>query len=155
MVIPMNYGDNLKKLRIEKNLTQEEIAKILNIAKQTYNHYELQENILPIKHLNTISNFYNVSIDYILGLTDTKNYPNSKKEINNIEAGNRLKEFRKENKLTQVKLASILNTTFSSIAFNEKGRNLIATPFLYTICKNYNISADYLLGKIDNPKYLK
>lgn len=155
MVIPMNYGDNLKKLRIEKNLTQEEIAKILNIAKQTYNHYELQENILPIKHLNTISNFYNVSIDYILGLTDTKNYPNSKKEINNIEAGNRLKEFRKENKLTQVKLASILNTTFSSIAFNEKGRNLIATPFLYTICKNYSISADYLLGKIDNPKYLK
>lgn len=155
MVIPMNYGDNLKKLRIEKNLTQKEIAKILNIAKQTYNHYELQENILPIKHINTISNFYNVSIDYILGLTSTPNYPNSKKGINNIEAGNRLKEFRKENKLTQVKLASILNTTFSSIAFNEKGRNLIATPFLYTICKNYKISADYLLGKIDNPKYLK
>lgn len=155
MVIPMNYGDNLKKLRIEKNLTQEEIAKILNIAKQTYNHYELQENILPIKHINTISNFYNVSIDYILGLTSTPNYPNSKKEINNIEAGNRLKEFRKENKLTQVKLASILNTTFSSIAFNEKGRNLIATPFLYTICKNYSISADYLLGKIDIPKHLK
>ena len=150
----MNYGKNLKNLRIEKKLTQKELANELNIAKQTYNHYELQENILPIKHLNTISNFYNVSIDYILGLTERKNYENCKKEINKIEAGHRLKEFRKQNKLTQVKLANILNTTFSSIAFNEKGRNLIATPFLYTICKNYNISADYLLGKIDNPKYL-
>ena len=57
------------------------------------------------------------------------------KNVENIIAGKRLKEFRKENKLTQKKLASILNTTFSNIAFYEKGRNLIATPFLYEICK--------------------
>ena len=69
--------------------------------------------------------------------------------------GERLKEFRKNNKLTQSKLAVILNTTQSVIADYERGRYLIATPFLYTICKKYNISADYLLGKIDNPKYLK
>ena len=37
----------------------------------------------------------------------------------------------------------------------EKGKTLILTSFLYTICKKYNISADYLLGKIDEPKYLK
>ena len=76
-------------------------------------------------------------------------------EIDKIKAGQRLKEFRLEHKLTQVKLANILNTTFSSIAFNEKGRNLIATPFLYTICSKYEISADYLLGIVDKPKYLK
>ncbi len=67
----------------------------------------------------------------------------------------RLKEFRKENKLTQVKLAEILNIANGTIAEYERGTNIIATPFLYTICKNYNISADYLLGKIDEPKYLK
>ena len=59
--------------------------------------------------------------------------------------------FRKSQKLTQVKLASILNTVQPVIANYEKGKNLIATPFLYTICKKYNISADYLLGKIDEP----
>jgi len=150
----MHYGIKIKNLRIENNLTQESIANILNIAKQTYNHYELQENIIPIKHLNTLSNYYNVSIDYIFGLTNIKTYLKYRKDVDYLKAGNRLKEFRKENKLTQVKLAEILNTTFSSIAFNEKGRNLIATPFLYTICKNYGISADYLLGKIDEPKYL-
>ena len=57
--------------------------------------------------------------------------------------------------MTQKKLALILNTTYSNIAFYEKGRNFIATPFLYQICHKYHISADYLLGKINEPKYLK
>ena len=95
-----------------------------------------------------------MSIDYLLGLTDIKQYKNVLK-ADKIVAGIRLKEFRKEKKLTQVKLASILNTAFSSIAFNEKGRNYIATPFLYTICSKYHISSDYLLGKTKEPKYLK
>jgi len=57
----------------------------------------------------------------------------------------------KENKLTQEKLASILNVSRTTITEYERGTNIIATPFLYTICKNYNISADYLLGKINTP----
>ena len=77
---------------------------------------------------------------------------NEYQEYNNIEPklmGKRLKEFRKNNKITQEKLALILNTTQSVIAGYESGRYLIATPFLYMICKKYNISADYLLGRID------
>ena len=150
----MDYNIRLLELRSDLNLTQEEIAKVLKISRSTYKDYELQTSIIPIKHLVTLSDFYHVSIDYILGLTSTQQYKQTY-EVDKIKAGQRLKEFRKEHKLTQVKLANILNTTFSSIAFNEKGRNLIATPFLYQICKKYNISADYLLGKTDEPKYLK
>ena len=58
-------------------------------------------------------------------------------------------------KLTQSKLADNLGCSYGTIAGYERGRYLIATPFLYQICKTYRISADYLLGKIDNPKYLK
>ena len=68
---------------------------------------------------------------------------------------NRLKEFRKENKLSQVKLSFLLNVAKGTIGNYETARSLIATPFLYTICKKYHISADYLLGKVDSPKYLK
>ena len=150
----MNYNLLLKESRENRNLTQEDVANILEIDKRTYNHYETKEKIIPIKHLVALSKYFDVSIDYLFESTKLVQYENVK-DVDKIEAGKRLKEFRKENKLTQQKLASILNTTFSSIAFNEKGRNLIATPFLYTICKRYNISADYLLGKIDNPKYLK
>ena len=150
----MNYNSKILELRNINNLTQDDIANILNISRSTYKDYELQISIIPIKHLITLSDYFNVSIDYLLGLTDIKQYKNVLK-ADKIVAGIRLKEFRNENKLTQVKLASILNTTFSSIAFNEKGRNYIATPFLYTICSKYHISADYLLGKIKEPKYLK
>ena len=150
----MNYNFLLKKIRENRCLTQEDMAVILDIDRRTYNHYETKEKIIPIKHLVAISKYFNVSIDYLFEFSTKEQYEGVK-DVDKIEAGKRLKDFRKENKLTQKRLASILNTTFSSIAFNEKGRNLIATPFLYTICKKYSISADYLLGKIDNPKYLK
>lgn len=150
----MNYGTIIKKLREEQNKTQQEIASILGIARQTYNHYEIQDSIIPLKHLNNLANYYNVSIDYIFELTKQRKYSNFKKEININLSKERLKAFRKEQKLTQVKLANILNTFHTVIVDYEHGKNLIATPFLYTICKKYNISADYLLGKTNDPKYL-
>lgn len=151
----MKYNEILKELRNNKNLTQEELAKKLEINRVQYNQYENDYNTIPIKHLITCANYFQVSIDYILGLNNAMKYHNQKNEINTLIAGNRLKEFRKKNKITQEKLAKELNTNQSVIANYEKGRNFIATPFLYTICQKYNISADYLLGKIDEPKYLK
>lgn len=151
----MNYGTKLKELRINNNLNQSEIAEQLGIARITYNHYEVQEKIIPIERLNTICNYYDVSIDYIFNLSHTNQYKNVYKEINRQKTALRIKEFRKENNITQVKLANILNIANGTIAEYERGTNIIATPFLYTICTKYKISADYLLGKIDSPKYLK
>ena len=79
----------------------------------------------------------------------------ARKNINKEILKKRIKDLRIENNLTQKELANILNIDSSTISKYEHGINVIATPFLYTICKKYNISADYLLGKIDNPKYLK
>ena len=117
--------------------------------------YVIEYTIIPIKHLNTICNYFNISIDYIFGFTKNIHYYDMKKEIDRKKAGSRLKAFRKEKGLTQVKLSEILNVSQSTIAEYERGTNIIATPFLYEICKKYNISADYLLGRMDNPKYLK
>ena len=151
----MKYTEIIKQLREEKNLTQNDIANILNITRGLYAQYEIADKIIPLNHLNTLSNYFNVSIDYLLGLNKCKLYQNLKKEINPEICSNRLKELRKEKKITQVKLAQSLNTSHSVISSYEKGRTLILTSFLYTSCKKYSISADYLLGKIDNPKYLK
>lgn len=151
----MIYGEKLKLIRENLNLIQEDVAKKINVERGVYSLYETEYKLIPIKHLNTICNYFNVSLDYIFNFTNIENYHNSKKEINKTISSNRLKEFRKENKLTQTKLANILNIANGTIAEYERGTNIIATPFLYTICKKYNISADYLLGKIDSPKYLK
>ena len=151
----MKYGEILSKIRLEKGYTQEQVASILNIDRTTYNHYEVQENIIPIKHLIPLVNYLNVSLDYLFGFVLEEQYNDIIFDIDKIKAGSRLKEFRKENNLTLKELAEDLNTTFSNVAWYEKGRNLVATPFLYMICLKYKISADYLLGRIDKPKYLK
>ncbi|MCM1053639.1 MAG: helix-turn-helix domain-containing protein [Ruminococcus sp.] len=150
----MIYKERLKELREKYGLKQTELCKILNVDNSALSHYENEDIIIPTKHLITLCNYYNVSIDYILGFNDILNYNNISNENKTI-SGQRLKEFRKENKLTQNKLATILNAGQPTIANYENGTYLIALPFLYTICKKYNISADYLLGKTDAPKYLK
>ena len=149
------YKEKLKTLRENNSLTLQDISKLLNFEKDTYGKYEREYTTMPLKHLNTFCNYFNVSLDYIFNFNNIPNYENSQKEINKKLAGIRLKEFRKDNKLTQVKLAEILNTVHTVITNYENGKNLISTPFLYDICKKYNISADYLLGKIDDPKYFK
>ena len=145
----MIYSDKLTELREEKNMSQINIAKVLKIDNSLYAKYEKEYEIIPIKHLNNLCNYFNVSIDYLFDFTVKKNYEVNNNVIDKAKIGERLKNIRKENKLTQVKLAKELNTSQSVIAEYEKGKNLIATPFLYTICKKYHVSADYLLGKID------
>lgn len=150
----MNYGTKLKELRTDMSLTQKDLANKLEISRSTYKDYELQIKIIPIEYLNTLCNYFEVSIDYILNLSDNKNYKNNKHNIDSKLSSKRIKELRKEHKLTQEKLATLLNTTHSVISDYENNKKIISTPFLYTICKKYNISADYLLGKIDEPKYI-
>lgn len=140
------YKERLKCLRERVGLTGTEVGKIINISKSQYSNYETEYVIIPLKHLITLCDYFNVTLDYIFEFTDKNNY-SSHNKIDYKIAGKRLKEFRKENKLTQIKLAELLNTEQPVIANYEKGRNLIATPFLYTICKKYEVSADYLLGR--------
>ena len=148
------YKERLKGLRERMGKNQIDIANLLKIDRSQYGKYENEYTTIPIKHLNTLCNYFNISLDYIFSLTDNKQYNNSKNDINLLESGKRLKEFRKENKITQTKLADFLTTSFSNVSAYERSINIISTTFLYAICKKYNISADYLLGKIDSPKYL-
>ena len=145
----MDLGNLLKNLREEKNLTQSDLAKRLNISRVQYCQYENDYFNIPIKYLIIIADYYNISVDYLLGISHNKKV--KKYQTSNcLLSGKRLKEFRKSKKITQKKLAELLNTTHSNIGFYERGRNFIATPFLYTICKKYNVSADYLLGRTDS-----
>lgn len=59
-------------LRIDKDLTQKEIAEELNMHLTTYREYEQQERRIPATFLIKLAKYYNVSIDYITGLTNDK-----------------------------------------------------------------------------------
>lgn len=69
----------LKDLREDSDLTQKTISEMLHVRQNTYCQYENGQRQVPIDVLVKLSRIYNVSVDYILELTDTKDiYPRKK-----------------------------------------------------------------------------
>ena len=145
----------MKELREKENVTQQSIADYMGISRTSYKQFENQYDIIPIKRLNQFCNFFDISIDYVFSLSNDLSYNVINRDISLDISSKRLKEFRKENNFTQQKLADSLNISRSVILYHENKRTVLGTPFLYSLCKKYQISADYLLGKTDSPKYLK
>ena len=142
----MNF-QRLVEIREDLNHRQKDIADILGITQQSYSLWENGSKIIPLKHLNNLCNYYNLSMDYVIGLSSIKYYNITNKEIDKILIGERLRKIRKDNNITQEELANILNTTHSTISAYESGKTTILTAFAYEICKRYNISMDYLCGR--------
>ncbi|MDY4213910.1 MAG: helix-turn-helix transcriptional regulator [Eubacteriales bacterium] len=70
------YAVRLRDLREDNDLTQTNIAKLLNIKQNTYSQYESGVRQIPIDTLVKLCKFYNTSVDYIIGLTNEKRpYP--------------------------------------------------------------------------------
>ena len=69
----------IRDIREDRDFTQKDIAKVLNCKQQTYSRYETGEITIDIFRLETLANFYNTSIDYLVGLTDEiEPYPRKK-----------------------------------------------------------------------------
>lgn len=85
-------------------------------------------------------------MDYVIGITRTSKSTKKYKFSNEI-IGQRLKEFRKSNEITQTELANILNTTQSTISAYESGKTTLLTAFALEIVNKCNISLDWLCGR--------
>lgn len=64
------YFHRLKDLREDKDLLQKDIAELLGISQTVYSRYERGFQTIPVCHLLKLADFYNTSIDYILGRTN-------------------------------------------------------------------------------------
>ena len=70
------YENRLRDLREDNDLKQKNLAALLQVHQTTYSDYELGRLNIPISILHTLADYYNVSIDYLLGRTNTKKpYP--------------------------------------------------------------------------------
>ena len=63
----MNVGKNLRKLRLQKKLSQEDVAKLLNISRQAYCRYENDQREISLDFLCILADFYEETTDTILG----------------------------------------------------------------------------------------
>ena len=150
MVIILMNEKRLFDLREYSDLYQKDIAKEIGVTQQTYSLWEKGTKIIPLKHLNTLCNYYKVSMDYALSLSDERTYNNMKylTTLNKEEIGKRIKKIREDHGMSYNDLAKELNTTKSTIYAYETGKTLILTAFAYQICIKYKVSLDWLTGKI-------
>ena len=75
--------ERIRNLREDLDMTQTEIANILNISQRTYSRYENDERAIPIEIFVELANFHKTSVDYLIGRTDVKKpYPRSKNQMN-------------------------------------------------------------------------
>ena len=67
------YWRRVEDLRVDHDLTQQQVADFLKINRTTYRRYEKGERDLPLELAIQLSKLYNTSLDYLVGLSDKKN----------------------------------------------------------------------------------
>ena len=76
----LKYG-RIRDLRNDRGLTQKQIAKLLSVSQNTYSQYEIGISRFPLDAVIKLAEYYNVSIDYLVGLTDeTAPYPRKRRQ---------------------------------------------------------------------------
>lgn len=70
---------HIRDLREDKDMTQKQMAEILNCSQRIYSNYERGDVDVPTQILIKLAEFHNTSVDYLLGITDEKKaYPKRK-----------------------------------------------------------------------------
>lgn len=124
------FSDRLKELRKGKNITQEELARLLGVERSTVGKWESKKGIVPpADMLVIISDFFNVSLDYLLGKTAFKNgfelfehwgySPNGFESA--FDFGELLKNEREKQGVSQEEASEALGITVSDVDNIEEG----------------------------------
>lgn len=142
--------NRLKDIREDNDINQEQMAKILNVKRSTYSLWELGINIIPLKNLCDFADYFDFSIDYILGLTNDRKNTNLIKGLDLIKLGNNIKHLRNKKELSQENIADMIGVSQACITRYEKGLICISTSNLYKLSKKFKVSLSELCGKIHN-----
>ena len=67
------YWRRIEDLRVDNDLTQQQVADILHCKREVYRRYEKGIRELPLSYAIILAQHYNVSLDYLVGLSNTKN----------------------------------------------------------------------------------
>ena len=146
--------NRLKELRKKKNLSQIEMAKIVNMSQTGYSQYERNVRNISIETLKKFAIFFNTSIDYILGISDI-NKPYRTSSVINTKELHRLKEIREDKDLLQDDIAKLLNMSKKGYSHYETNYSEISNKKLIKLAKFYQTSTDYLLYMTDERETYK
>lgn len=143
------YFKRIGDIRIDNDLTQEKMAQILNISRNTYSKWEIGANNIPLNKLEEFANYFNVSIDYLTALSNQKIFK-PHQNYNPEILRQRLKDTRINNKTKQQALGQKLNFKQTTYSGYENGHATIPIDKLYLFAKEFNTSIDYLMGRTNS-----
>lgn len=135
--------NNIKSLRKEKNLTVEQLAKKIGVAKSSVSAWENGKSEIRGKNLKKLSDFFDVSESYLLGYIERPSLPN------------RLRELRKEKKISIEQLSTkvgIDEGRIIALESREDFQNIKKNDAYYSDVKKladfFNTTVDYLEGQV-------
>ena len=122
MYIKLTNAERLKDLRVERHLTLEQLAEQTGISKSALGSYEANDDIeLSPFSVTALAGFYGVSTDYLLGMTETKNHPNT--ELHELGLSDGMIELLKSGKLN--------NRLLCELATHEGFRRFLVDTEIY------------------------
>ena len=135
-------GRRIKELRTENGLTQQELAKILNVSSMSISFYENEKRKPDSEFIIACSRFFDVSTDYLLGKTYKRRIP---REERFGAFSKRLKHVRELKGISQRQAAEDLNISPQNLSYYENGRDA-GYGLLVRMARYYDVTVEYLIG---------
>lgn len=135
-------GRRIKELRTENGLTQQELAKILNVSSMSISFYENEQRKPDSEFIIACSRFFDVSTDYLLGKTYKRRIP---REERFGAFSKRLKHVRELKGISQRQAAEDLNISPQNLSYYENGRD-VGYGLLVRMARYYDVTVEYLIG---------
>lgn len=150
----MTISEKLTMLREAKGLTKQALVDDLKINYSTYANYESGTREPNSEMLKLIANYYDVSIDFILGLTDSPRRAETIQDIGEESSdsfisgkqdlGKRIKEARINKGITQEELGKAIGVAKSTVAGYESGNSNPDVSKMYSIMETLGVDANFL-----------
>ena len=148
----MTLGENILKLRKKQGLSQEQLGYQIDVTRQTISNWETGYTPIPLNKLVRFANLYDYSLDFLVGFTRKNIKYNKSIKLDKKLIGKNLKLLREKLNLTQQELSDKCDLYQSTYNHYENGYSLIKIMPAYSICKTYNVSMDWLVGRTNNKK---
>ena len=111
--------NRLKELRLERCLLQSDIAKIINKSERTVGYYETGERDMNTETLSMLANFFNCSIDYLLGKSDIRN-PEESDPLGLAKVGFRMDDYNPPSDTQRQQIKGLIEVVMKD---NKKDNN--------------------------------
>ncbi len=145
---------NLKKfhdIRVDNDLSQKEMSKLLQISEDAYSNYENGRSVMPTEIAVRFANYFKLSLDYLLNMTNKKNLV-CEKNFNAADCSSKILSIRRQRSMSQEQIAKIVNIPQRTYSSYERNDRTIPLEFLFNIALKFEISLDYLTGRCEKSK---